>query len=334
MALVGYFRARTRVNEFELIRHFFTRQSLQRADVAVGIGDDAAVLEVAADQQLVTSTDTLNAGIHFPLDTEASAIGHKCLAVNLSDLAAMGATPAWFTLNLSLPQVDPTWIEAFCQGMFTLADEYGVQLVGGDTTRGPLTITVTAQGLVPRGQALLRRGARAGDLVYVTGQLGDAGVGLLQHAGTLQLPEAERAQVLRRLHLPTPRVREGQALRGMATSCIDVSDGLAADLGHVLAASGVGARLDLACIPLSAAYRRCLPQLGWEVALTHGDDYELCFTLPVAQQGALQQVAARFSCGFTRIGEIQAQPGLRLVDGAGKEVQTRTAGYDHFRVSK
>ena len=322
------------MNEFELIRHFFTRQSLQRADVIVGIGDDAAVLEVAADQQLVTSTDTLNAGIHFPLDTEASAIGHKCLAVNLSDLAAMGATPAWFTLNLSLPQVDLVWIDAFCHGMFALAGAYGVQLVGGDTTRGPLAITVTVHGLVPRGQALLRRGAHVGDLVYVTGQLGDAGLGLLQHAGTLQLPGAEGAQVLRRLHLPTPRVREGQALRGMASACIDVSDGLAADMGHVLAASGVGARLDLACIPLSPTYRRCWPQLGWEGALTHGDDYELCFTLPVAQQGALQQVAARFSCGFTRIGEIEAQPGLRMMDETGKEFHARAAGYDHFRVSE
>lgn len=322
------------MNEFELIRRFFARQPARRADVIVGIGDDAAVLEVPPDQQLVTSTDTLNAGIHFPLATEAFAIGHKCLAVNLSDLAAMGATPAWFTLNLSIPQVEPAWIDAFCQGLFALADEYNMQLVGGDTTRGPLAITITAHGLVPRGQALLRQGARAGDLVYVTGQLGDAGLGLLQHSGSLQLLEAERAQVLRRLDLPTPRVWEGQALRGLASSCIDISDGLAADIGHVLAASGVGARLDFTSLPLSPVYRRYLPQLGWELALTHGDDYELCFTLPVAQQEALQQMAARLSCGFTRIGEIQIQPGLRMLDKAGTALHVRAAGHDHFRVKK
>ncbi len=321
------------MNEFELIRQYFARQPVLRSDVVVPIGDDGAVLDVPADQQLVVSTDTLNAGVHFPVDTDARDIGHKSLAVNLSDLAAMGAAPAWFTLNLSLPHIDTPWLDGFCQGLFALAQEHQVQLVGGDTTRGPLSISIAITGFVPRGQALLRSGAGVGDLVYVTGELGDAALGLLQHYGTLQLQEAQCAQVLQRLHRPTPRVREGQLLRGLATACIDISDGLIADLGHILHASQVGARIDLARLPLSAVYRQHLASLDWQWALSHGDDYELCFILPLERQEVLRQVTPSFSCGLTCIGVIEASSGLRITDAAGEPYRPATAGYDHFRVS-
>ncbi len=321
------------MNEFELIRQYFARQPVVRRDVVVPIGDDGAVLDVPADQQLVVSTDTLNAGVHFPVDTDAVSVGHKSLAVNLSDLAAMGAVPAWFTLNLSLPHIDPPWLDGFCQGLFALAREHQVQLVGGDTTRGPLAISIAIHGFVPRGQALLRRGAGVGDLVYVSGELGDAALGLLQHTGKLQLPEAQCAQVLRRLHTPTPRVREALALRGLATACIDISDGLVADLGHLLDASKVGAQVDLARLPLSATYRQQLPLLGWEGALSHGDDYELCFTIPLVRREVLRHVTQQFACGFTCIGVIEAQAGLRITDDAGQPYHPAAAGYDHFRVS-
>lgn len=321
------------MNEFELIRQYFTHQPVTRRDVVVAIGDDGAVLDVPTDQQLVVSTDTLNAGVHFPIDADAVSVGHKSLAVSLSDLAAMGAVPAWFTLNLSLPHIDLPWLDGFCQGLFALAREHQVQLIGGDTTRGPLAISIAIHGFVPRGQALLRRGASAGDLVYVTGELGDAALGLLQHTGKLQLPEAECAQVLRRLHTPTPRVREALVLRGLATSCIDISDGLLADLGHVLDASKAGAHLDLTRLPLSVAYRRQLPSLGWEGAISHGDDYELCFTLPLARQEVLRHVTQQFSCGFTCIGVIEAQSGLRITGDDGQPYHPAAAGYDHFRVS-
>jgi thiamine-monophosphate kinase len=321
------------MNEFELIRQYFARQPVVRSDVVVAIGDDGAVLEVPVDQQLVVSTDTLNAGVHFPTDADAVSVGHKSLAVNLSDLAAMGAAPAWFTLNLSLPHIDPPWLDGFCQGLFALAREHQVQLVGGDTTRGPLAISITLQGFVPRGQALLRRGAAVGDRVYVTGELGSAALGLLLHDGKLQLPEAARAEVLRRLHTPTPRVREALALRGLATACIDISDGLVADLGHILDASKVGAEINLARLPLSAAFRQLRPTLGWEGAISHGDDYELCFTLPSARQEELRQVMQPFACGVTCIGVIEAQPGLRIIDEAGLPYHPAAAGHDHFRVS-
>ena len=321
------------MNEVELIRRYFAHQPVTRRDVVVPIGDDGAVLDVPVEQQLVVSTDTLNAGVHFPVDADAASVGHKSLAVNLSDLAAMGAEPAWFTLNLSLPQIDTSWLDGFCQGLFALAREHQVQLVGGDTTRGPLAISIAIHGLVPRGQALLRRGAGVGDLIYVSGELGDAALGLLQHTGKLSLSPTARAQVLGRLHTPTPRVREGLALRALASACIDISDGLVADLGHILDASQVGAHIDLARLPLSAVYRQQRPSLGWEGALSHGDDYELCFTLPPARQAMVQPISQTFACGFTCIGVIEAQPGLRITDDAGRPYHPAAAGHDHFRVS-
>ena len=318
------------MNEFEIIRDYFSGQPPVRADVILGIGDDAAVLQVPADRQLVMSTDMLVSGIHFPDNTDPESIGHKALAVNLSDLSAMGATPAWFMLNLSLPRADPLWLEGFCKGLFALAQHHGVQLVGGDTTRGPLTIGVHICGFVPRGQALTRAGARLGDRVYVTGALGDAAIALRLVQGTLSVPEEYRANVLERLNRPQPRVAAGLGLRGLASACIDISDGLAADLGHILTASAVGARIDLRRLPLSPAYDGAFERHGWELALAGGDDYELCFTLPPEREPAFRRASARFGVSCAYIGDIEAEPGLRMIADAGQPYVLKRAGHDHF----
>lgn len=318
------------MNEFELIRAFFAECGAARADVALGVGDDCALLTPPAGHALAVTTDTLTADVHFARATDPRALGHKALAVNLSDLAAMGAEPAWLTLAVTLPEVDRAWLAAFADGFCALAREQGARLVGGDTTHGPLSITVTAHGFVPRGQALTRAGARAGDLIYVTGLLGEAGIGLVHAEKGLTLPSEYLARALARLHSPAPRVREGMGLRGLASACIDVSDGLVADLGHVLAASGVGARLDLKRLPVSPAFDAAFATLGWDVALAHGDDYELCFTVPPQREAALHRVAAAWGCGASRIGVIEAEPGLRIIDEAGRPYTPRRRGYDHF----
>lgn len=306
---------------------------MARADVALGIGDDAAVLEVPADQQLVISTDMLVSDVHFPERTDPESIGHKALAVNLSDLAAMGASPAWFTLNLSLPCADAAWLQSFCKGMFALAGQFDVQLVGGDTARGPLTVGVQICGFVPRGQALTRAGARPGDRVYVTGALGDAAIGLLFAQGKLGVPEEYRANVLERLNRPQPRVAAGVGVRGLASACIDLSDGLAADLGHLLTASGVGARLDLRRLPVTPAYDCAFGQYRWDLALAFGDDYELCFTIPPAREPVFRQAALQFGVTCAYIGDIEAELGLRIVDESGRPYVIKQAGYDHFSVA-
>lgn len=317
------------MNEFELIRRYFAPQALARDDVVMGIGDDGAVVAVPAGMQLVIATDTLVEGVHFVQGADPGAIGHKALAVNLSDLAAMGAQPAWFTLNLTAPGADARWLQAFAQGLLQLARQHDVQLIGGDTTRGPLCITVTVCGFVPAGQALSRAGARPGDLIYVTGLLGDAGLGLLQELRKLALPEDCVRVVLERLHRPTPRVAVGNALRGLASACIDISDGLVGDLGHLLAASGVGACLELKRVPVSPAYDAAFAHVGWDVALAAGDDYELCFTLPPAHQRDLHRVGSQFQCGFVQIGVIEAEAGLRIRDESGRPFPVPRA-YTHF----
>jgi thiamine-monophosphate kinase len=320
------------LNEFELIQRFFEHQSIHRDEVHLGIGDDAALLRTPPGLEQVIATDMLIAGRHFPEDTEAVSVGHKALAVNISDLAAMGATPACFTLSLSLPEVNEAWLAGFCSGMFALAAEYRMALIGGDTVRGPLTVCVQVIGWIPPGQALLRSGAGPGDKIYLTGEVGDAGLALLHGQGRLNFTPPELEKVLPRLNRPTPRVQEGIALRGIAGSCIDVSDGLLADLGHILAASRVGARLALGDIPVSDLYRTCFGRIGgWDIALTHGDDYELCFTVPAEKRGALAEVSSKASCAITCIGEIQSQPGLRIFDPEGNRYETTKAGHDHFR---
>ena len=319
-------------SEFSLIDRYFAAHSLRRPDVALGIGDDCAVLIPPPNQQLVVTMDTLVAGVHFFVDADPEGLGHKALAVNLSDLAAMGATPAWATLALTLPKADEDWLGRFCRGLFALADRYGVQLVGGDTTHGPvITVTIQAHGFVPPGLALRRDGARPGDEIYVTGAPGDAGLALAAAYGKATVAPEYRAYIQQRLDRPEPRLAEGMALRGVASAAIDVSDGLAQDLGHILERSGVGARLEVERLPLSPAL---IISLGRDAAivtaLTGGDDYELCFTAPPGRAAQLETVAASWECRCARIGVITAEPGLQLVRADGSAFHLERLGYDHF----
>lgn len=314
------------VSEFDLIRDYF--QWDQPPDsVRVGVGDDAAILRVPAGSELVVSVDTFNAGIHFPHETPPHAIGYKALAVNLSDLAAMGATPAWFTLAISLPQADAQWVAELARGMRELAQQHNIFLVGGDTTRGALSITVQVMGFVPCGAGLLRSDAQHGDLIAVSGTLGDAAAGLAVVQQRLQLPAAAADYCVQRLNYPTPRNALSHLLLQHAHACMDISDGLLADLGHILQASGVGARLDHELLPWSEALQ-AMPQaqrLGF--ALSGGDDYELLFTVPPDALAALIMAANAVGVRITVIGEVdKMQQGLlmnhRLSDGR--------RGYEHF----
>lgn len=318
------------MTEFELIARYFARQPIRRTDVALGIGDDCALLRPAPGLELAITTDLLVAGVHFQPDVDPAALGHKALAVNLSDLAAMGAEPAWFTLNLALPEADSDWLQRFSTGMFELAQRHEIVLVGGDTSRGPLVIGIQACGFVPQGQALVRGGARPGDRIFVTGELGDAALALEQRLGRLSLPAQDAAAIGTRLDRPVPRVAAGLALRGVASAAIDISDGLAADLGHVLEASGVGARIVLDRVPVSTVYRRHLAVAGWELALARGDDYELCFTVPPMQLDRLRAMRERLGCPVTEIGEIVPGQRLEFIDAGGERWVPRRAGHDHF----
>jgi thiamine-monophosphate kinase len=313
--------------EFTLIDRIKARAT-SRDDVALGIGDDAALLRVPPGQLLAVSTDTLVAGRHFPDDTGAADIGWKALAVNLSDLAAMGAQPAWCTLALTLPDADADWLDAFLDGFLELAQLHDVALVGGDTTSGPLAITVTVHGLVPDDQALRRDGARVGDEVWVTGTLGDAAGGLRQW----QARGLASAKLRHRLDRPTPRVEAGIALRGLARAAIDISDGLAADLGHVLAASGVGAELELGRLPTSVPLHEHFggDAERWPLQLSGGDDYELCFVAPAANAFAIEQALAACAVSGTVVGRIVAGAGLSLRTPEGEAFDLPSAGFEHF----
>ncbi len=317
------------MDEFDLIEHYFKRPS-RHAEVVLGVGDDAALLALpGAQRHLAVTTDTLIEGVHFASGASGFDVGYKALAVNVSDLAAMGARPLAFLLNLSMPKADAVWLTGFRDGLFALADTVGLDLVGGDTVRGPLTITITALGTVAPGEALTRSRARAGDRVYVSGFLGEAALGFLARSGRLSLPPTFQAPVLARLDRPLPRIEEGQALVGIASAAIDISDGLIADLGHILQASGVGAELDLRRLPLSGAYDAAFATVGYDPALVFGDDYELCFTVPPERVPALAGIAPRFACGFHDIGAVVAGTGLVVRDGEGLYVPAR-AGYNHF----
>jgi thiamine-monophosphate kinase len=318
------------MGEFDLIDRFFKRPVTRNA---LGIGDDCALLAPAPGMQLAVSSDMLVEGRHFLSTVDPFRLGHKALAVNLSDLAACGAKPLAFTLALSMPVADAAWLEPFSRGLLALADEHGCELVGGDTTRGPLNICITVFGEVPQGQALLRSGARAGDDIYVSGTLGDARLALEAFRGALSLPaqvfEAARA----RMEQPTPRVALGLALRGIATSAVDVSDGLLGDLGHILRQSGVGACIDtgVACGLMAAPAGGPLDEeRRLEYALAGGDDYELVFTAPAALRDAVRDAARQAATAVTRIGGIESEAGLRLVDGDGQLLQRRYASFDHF----
>ncbi len=318
------------MTEFELIRTYFAAPSLRRADVRVGIGDDAAIVCPAPGTETVITTDVLVAGVHFFADVDPRSLGHKSLAVNLSDLAAVGAEPAWFLLNLTLPEANAAWLQGFSEGMFALAQRYRMQLVGGDTARGPLAIGITAIGLVPRGTGLLRSGARPDDAIYVTGALGDAALALALRHASHAFSAAECGALNERLERPLPRVAQGMALRDIASSAIDISDGLVADLGHVLAASGVGARIKLGRLPLSDVYRRHVQEVGWDHALAGGDDYELCFTVPPARAGALEALLQKAQVPFTPIGRIIPGSALEIYDAHGRLYKPAAKGYDHF----
>jgi len=315
------------VTEFDLIRDYLTDLGAARDDVLVDVGDDCALLRVPADRELAVSIDTLVAGVHFHADTDPEALGHKALAVGLSDLAAVGAEPAWATLALTLPESDASWLKAFTAGLAALAKAEDVRLVGGDLTRGPLTITVQVHGLVPQDHMLTRSGARPGDLVCVSGALGDAALALRHIDRGEHLDDYLR----RRLERPTARVALGEVLRGVATAAIDLSDGLGADLGHILAASGVGARIELDRLPLADQVAGEVAASGdWGLPVGSGDDYELCFTLPPEHARELRVLAAAAGCPLTQIGEIDAGAGLRFVQADGRPWQPAGAGYDHF----
>ena len=331
------------MGEFDLIAHYFTRPTPR---AVLGVGDDCALLQPAPGTQLAISSDMLVEGRHFFADVDPAALGHKALAVNLSDLAACGAKPLAFTLALALPHVDTAWLAPFSRGLLALADAHGCELVGGDTTQGPLNICITVFGEVPvvngRSQALLRSGARAGDDVYVSGTLGNARLALEVMRGTLSVPAPVLAAARLRLEQPSPRVALGMALRGIATAAIDVSDGLLGDLGHLLKQSGAGATIDTATainlIALSA-YGDCTnrifdaeikpeQRLGW--VLAGGDDYELLFTAPASVRASVAAAARSSQTAVTRIGRIDSERGLRLIDAQGQAVTNTYTSFDHF----
>ena len=313
--------------EFELIARHFTRTP-RRA--VLGVGDDCALLAVAPGQQLAVSSDMLVEGRHFLSTVAPARLGHKALAVNLSDLAACGAEPLAFTLALALPRGDDAFAAGLAQGLFALADAHGIELVGGDTTAGPLNLCITVFGQLPPGQALLRSGARAGDQLWVSGQLGDARLALEVFRGTQALPGEAFEAVRRAMECPEPRVALGLALRGVASSAIDLSDGLVGDLGHVLARSGVGATLAVDDIPRSAVLAAQPLPLQRRCTLAGGDDYELLFTAPPGQAAAVQAAGRAAGVAVTPIGRIEAEPGLRLLDGDGRRIEFNERGFDHF----
>jgi thiamine-monophosphate kinase len=323
------------VNEFELIARFFSRPP-RSPSVALGVGDDAALLAPSPGRQLAVSVDMLVAGRHFFADVEPAKLGHKSLAVNLSDMAAMGATPRWALLAGALPDGDPAWLAAFARGFFALADAHGIDLVGGDTTRGPLNLCVTIIGEVPAGEALTRGGAAPGDDVWVSGQLGDAALAIAALTGRTTLDAETLAACRARLEVPTARVALGMALRGVATAALDVSDGLTGDLGHIVSGSQVRATIELAAVPRSPALAAMLAgaqrPLAIDCLLAGGDDYELAFTAAPDSRARVVALAAASGLALTRIGSVSAgEPGsVSVLDAAGQNMPIKSGGFDHF----
>jgi thiamine-monophosphate kinase len=321
------------LSEFDLIKQYFRRARGSHAGhVVLGIGDDCALLAPTPGMQTAISTDLLIEGRHFFAGADARMLGHKSLAVNLSDLAAMGAKPVGFTLALSLPGADPDWLEAFSSGMFALADLHDCELVGGDTTRGPLAICITVFGEIAPGHALRRDAARAGHDIWISGTLGDARLALAGYWKEIALDAEALALAAPRMHLPTPRVELGRALaaRPLAHAALDISDGLIGDLQHILDASKVGATLDVDALPAGPALAQQGLALRRRLTLAGGDDYELCFTAPASERAAVIAAAGSAGTPVTRVGTIDAAPGLRLVDAAGKALQMDVKGWDHF----
>ena len=314
--------------EFDLIARHFTRAT---PGAVLGVGDDCALLAPTPGMQLAVSSDMLLEGRHFSPQDSPAGLGHKSLAVNLSDLAAMGATPRWATLAIALPEENDAWLTAFARGFFRMADMHGIELVGGDTTRGALTISITVMGEVPPGQALRRDGAQAGDDVWVSGTIGSAALALAYRQGRLFMEQIDAAKVLPALYLPTPRVELGIALRGIATSAIDISDGLLGDLGHILKRSHVGAVLEFATLPtLPVAQAYLHEKIARDCVLAGGDDYELCFTAPADRRDAVIAAAKTAGVAVTRIGRTTAEPGLTVIGSDGQPMPFEHTGYDHF----
>ncbi|MBL0140635.1 MAG: thiamine-phosphate kinase [Betaproteobacteria bacterium] len=317
--------------EFDLIARHFTRPA---RNAVLGVGDDCALVDVSNGMDLAVSTDTMVSGTHFFPDADPEALGHKALAVNLSDMAAMGAMPYWAMLALTVPDVNHEWLAKFAKGFFDLAEEFGVSLIGGDTTKGPLTVTVTIMGEVPAGAALRRNGAKAGHDIWVSGNLGDAALAVAHRRGLLKLAEGEYMEAAMRLYEPMPRVRLGQALRGLATSAIDISDGLLADLDHICSLSKVGATVEADRLPVSAIGAKHIDSpAGLTAVVAGGDDYELCFTAPTNARDSIEDLTEVLGVPLTRIGEIRKGKGVSLVGADGKPIAVDGRGFDHFTAS-
>ncbi len=320
------------LSEFELISRYFTRRP---ASAVLGVGDDCALLAPRQGEQLAISSDMLVAGRHFFIDANPAWLGHKALAVNLSDLAAMGAQPQAFTLALALPSVDEAWLAEFSRGLFALAESSGCELIGGDTTKGPLNICITVFGSLPPGQALLRDAAQEGDDIWISGSLGDARLALHAMQGVIAMDAADLAIAEQRLHQPTPRLALGIQLRDIAHAALDLSDGLQGDLLHILQASKVGAEIELAALPVGSVLAKQAQQMTqlqqWEYMLAGGDDYELCFTAPPAKRAQVLQAGVHSATPVTRVGRICAQPGVRWLAPSGEQQAFSLHSFDHFR---
>jgi thiamine-monophosphate kinase len=315
------------MGEFQFIKWIQSRVESSNRDTVIGIGDDAAVLTLAKEQELVITTDTLNSGVHFDHRISATDLGHKSLAVNLSDLAAMGATPRWTLLSISSPEIDQHWLKEFVDGFLSLASTQQVSLVGGDTCSGSLSISVTAIGQIDPGKALARKGAIPGDLIVVSGTLGDAALALSELSKN-QIPDETCLQALYR---PLPRVALGSSLVGKASSCIDISDGLLADLGHIVEASACGAVLELGKLPASAALKRCETEAKWAMQLSGGEDYELCFSIPATREHELQTLEQNAGLVLSVIGRIVEGRGVVCMKPDGKLFEPEKTGYQHFK---
>ena len=319
------------MGEFELISRYFANSGAKRSDTTLGVGDDGAVLQVRDGYDLIVTTDTMVAGTHFFPDADPRALGHKLVAVNVSDLAAMGAEPAWLSLALTVPAVDDAWLAAFAAGLHETAEYYSCQLIGGDTTRGPTSLTMIAKGLVPRGKALSRSGAKVGDYLYVTGTLGDAALGLRLCQGQHEVSKKHQTHVLQRFHYPSARVALGQALRNIASSAMDLSDGLFSDIQHILHRSAVGASIDVSKLPLSQAVKdSCDAKTAIELALSGGEDYELLFTVPEAKRGSLDVLLSPYGIPLTCIGRITGVAGKLELKQGEQLYQYQHQGFVHF----
>ena len=318
-------------SEFELIKKYFQNITDEDPSVKCGIGDDAAIIKIPQDMEVVLSIDTLLEDTHFPAETDPSDLGYKALAVNLSDMAAMGAVPKWVLLSISLPENDEAWLKKFASGFLELAKQYSVSLIGGDMSRGPLSVTLQIQGLVPTDAALKRGGAQKGDLIYVTGLLGDAGVGLDIIQGKLSMGNEHETFFLNSLNRPEISIEAGLRLRKIASSAIDISDGLIADLEHILDASGVGAEIEVKKIPLSEAMQQCVDETtAWNYALTSGDDYKLCFTASAAHHERIINTFKEINIPVSCIGKIEGKTGLRLKIPEGTCFEPSGSSYRHF----